>query len=186
MRTKSIAKFMVLCLVLLGVAKAQTATTNYDKTKPLTLKGIVAGKIAILGNKSFLILDVVSDTTKGTERWAVEGNDREKLAAAGWVFPQPPATFPPPQAGSRTAASYTGQEVTVVAYPPKTGKTIGDLVGSNTVVNEVPVNATEGPIARLAAGGPRVDLADQLKAGRLVHGTDVTFNDGKTLVFGEK
>jgi len=162
---------------------------HFDATKALTLKGTVVG-LALFRDRSYLILDV-KDEGNMVQRWAIEGNDRDKLLQAGWKLPaspeDPTAPATPADGGfNRPRVPYRGEMVTVIAYGPRVTTKIEDILGSSpTRIGGVPEGLpADSPVARLAGGPLNVDLVDLFNRGRFAHGTVVTFANADKLAFG--
>lgn len=184
---RAICLIALLSAVLPVLLFAQTGAAKYfDSTKPVTLKGTVAG-IALMRDRSYLVLEVKDEATNAVQRWAIEGNDRSALLDAGWKLAATPDDQAPQGDGfNRSAEPYRGEPVGVVVYPPRTNAKLEDILGSSpTMIGGVPEGLPpDSPFARLAAGRLRVDLTDLFARGRFVHGTEVTFSNATKLRFG--
>jgi hypothetical protein len=71
----------IVFLVTVFLNAPVAAGQQFDGTKPLTLKGTVAG--TIFGPESFLIVDVMESGKTAT--WAVQGKSLQDLMGDGWT-----------------------------------------------------------------------------------------------------
>ena len=140
-RASSLTGAMVVLVV--GLVQAHHPVANYfDTSKTVTLEGTVAATWFAMPH-SYLLVDV-KDKAGNVQQWAVEGGDSKSVVTAGMT----PKTVS------------IGTELTIVAFPPKSGVSLANALAS-------------APDAVAAAS----------KAGRLVHGKEIVLADGTRIAF---
>ena len=150
-----------LLLATATLAAHHRTADYYDVTKPITLKGVVQ-KFIWANPHSFILLDVGNDRGV-TETWAAEGDGPNNLDA-GWDLRA---------SGWQRTTLQPGYAISMTALPARTAVKLAGTI----VIDE----ARMAP--EVVAGMKKVAEAE--RAGRLVHGTDVTLPDGRKLLFGE-
>jgi hypothetical protein len=159
MKPKFLFVFLLTATSLLSHHKT---ADYYDTTRPVTLKGIVR-EFVRANPHSFILLDVKNPD--GTaETWAVEGDGPNNLVATGWDLRA---------SGWSTNMAMPSETIGVTAFPARPGV---NLAATLTI------DEAKMPPALVTA---MKQVATIQKAGRLVHGIDVTLADGRKLLFGE-
>ena len=153
--------FFALLFVTATLAAHHRTADYYDVTKPITLKGVVQ-KFIWANPHSFILIEVKND--KGViETWAAEG-DGPNNVDVGWDLRA---------SGWQRSTVLPGDAISMTALPARPGVKLAGTI----VIDEARM------IPEILAGMKKVAEAE--RAGRLVHGTDVTLPNGRKLLFGE-
>jgi len=112
MRTPKLTLIAGLCFVAafsVSLLGHHSFAAQYDRTKPITLKGTVT-KVEWMNPHIYFYVDVKSDSG-GTVHWAVEGGAPSMLYRAGW----------------RIDSLKAGDEVTVDGWLAKDGTNLANM-----------------------------------------------------------